>query len=103
MRLNLPCGIRACPHYVEVELQDIDGRPISSDYGFALCNECHTRIFVGTAIVIQNAGAWAAHDNHLKLAAAFAGLIRRRKGVTWLFGPNPVGQAPGLPNDPRGN
>jgi hypothetical protein len=102
MNLSLNCSIRGCPRFVEVELRDLDGREISADSGFVLCRECHGKIWNSTAIVIQKAGAWVAPDNYVKLAVAFNGLFRKRRGVSWLFGPNPVGQAPGLPSE-RGN
>ena len=95
MKLSLPCAIKECPHFVSVELADLDGNPMNSAAGFGICNECEAKIVIGTMVRMDKDGCFGeVPDVPKNFAITFNGWRRRRKGVTFMHGPGQIGQRP---------
>jgi hypothetical protein len=77
MVVNLPCGLKGCSRFVEVQLKDF-GLPPDS---FVLCNDCEDKVVINVVVEVEASGAFSPNFA-LNFARALAAWRRKRKGVT---------------------
>jgi hypothetical protein len=77
MIVNLPCGLKGCSRFVEVQVKD-SGLPTDS---FVLCNDCEDKVVINVVAEVE-ASSSTPPGFTLNFARALAAWRRTRKGVT---------------------
>jgi hypothetical protein len=77
MVINLPCGLKDCGRYVEVQVKN-SGLPAGS---YVLCNDCEDKVVLNVVAEVEASGSFPPNFT-LDFARALAAWRRMRKGVT---------------------
>lgn len=85
MLLSVPCSIKGCTHFVQVEN---DGIMFSRD--FSLCYDCEAAVLIDTHIQMEREGEWPP-DTAKAFAIVYNSWCRRRKGVALAHRPQDIG------------